>query len=67
MLRQDAEARGITVSAAIRDALRAYYQVADIGDRAWREAYLACYRELQERFQSALATLPEFPPPGFNG
>ncbi len=62
LLRQDAQLRGISVSAAVRDALRAYFQVADVGDRAWREAYLAAYRAIQKQHQEALASLPQMPP-----
>ena len=67
LVRKDAELRGISVSAAVRDALRAYFQVADVGDRAWREAFLAAYRAITKQHQESLATLPQIPPPDWNG
>jgi hypothetical protein len=65
LVREDARLRGIGASAAVRDALRAYYQVADVGDRAWREAYTAACEHLRGHFRAALALLPRQPPPDF--
>ena len=65
LIEADAQRRGISVSAAMRDALRAYYAAGrSVEDRAWQEAYTAAMALIRRRINQALADIPEFPDQG---
>lgn len=48
---------GISTSAIVRDALRAYFKLDDPRGRGWREGYAAGIADVQRRVRDAIAGL----------
>lgn len=48
---------GISTSAIVRDALRAYFKLDDPRGRGWREGYAAGIAEVQRRMREAIVDL----------
>ena len=48
---------GISTSAIVRDALRAYFQLAEPRGRGWREGFTAGIADVQRRVRTALTDL----------
>jgi metal-responsive CopG/Arc/MetJ family transcriptional regulator len=48
---------GVSTSAIVRDALRAYFQLADPRERGWREGFTSGIAAVQRRVREAIADL----------
>jgi hypothetical protein len=48
---------GLSTSAIVRDALRAYFKLDDPRGRGWREGYTAGIAEVQQRVREAIASI----------
>jgi hypothetical protein len=57
MISSSSATDGISTSAIVRDALRAYFKLDDPRGRGWREGYAAGIGEVQRRMREAIVGL----------